>query len=229
MSAPDERQNTKESQPSYDQYYFDHYGSDAGVPYGRIEPWLSMFGGVAENIVMHIHPQSVLDVGCAKGLLVEALRDRGVEASGVDISEYAISQVRDDMQSFCWVGSALAPFPMNYDLLVCIEVLEHLPKSDAQLAVANLCRHGHDILFSSSPDDFSELTHLNVQPVEYWSELFAYQGFYRDVDFDASFIAEHAVRYRKAINPIPVVVRGYDRKFWLLSRDAHATEVKGEA
>ena len=73
MSTPDEFQNTKESQPFYDQYYFDPYSSGVNVPYGRTEPWLSVFGNVADNIVEPIQSQSVLDVGCAKGLLVEAM------------------------------------------------------------------------------------------------------------------------------------------------------------
>ncbi len=37
-------------------------------------------------------PKKVLDVGCAKGFLVEAVRPRGVEAFGNDISEYAMGE-----------------------------------------------------------------------------------------------------------------------------------------
>ena len=35
------------------------------------------------------------------GMLVEALIDRGVEAWGVDISDYAISCVRRDIARYC--------------------------------------------------------------------------------------------------------------------------------
>ena len=69
MSTSDERQSTQEDGgacppyelaksgeflPSYDQYYFDHYSSGVNVPYGRTEPWLSVFENVADNIVQHI-------------------------------------------------------------------------------------------------------------------------------------------------------------------------------
>ena len=40
-------------------------------------------------------PARLLDAGCAIGLLVETLRDRGVDARGVDISDYAIGRVPD--------------------------------------------------------------------------------------------------------------------------------------
>lgn len=194
----------------FDEYYFRR---GCGIPYRREPRWLEFFSGVAEHIVRRLAPRTALDAGCAMGFLVEALRDRGVDAEGVDISEYAIGQVREDIKPFCRVGSILAPFPRRYDLIVCIEVLEHLPAAEAEPAIANLCRSSDDILFSSSPSDYAEQTHFNVQPAEYWAELFARQGFVRDVDFDASFITNWAVRFRRSAEPLPRVVRDYERRF----------------
>ena len=42
------------------------------------------------------------------------------------------------------------------DLIVCIEVLEHMPADEAEAAIANICGQTADILFSSSPLDFRE-------------------------------------------------------------------------
>jgi hypothetical protein len=117
------------------------------------------------------------------------------------------------------VGLVTDPFPQKYDLVTCIEVLEHLPLVESELAVENLCRHTDDILFSSTPFDYKEATHFNVQPPEYWGELFARQGFFRDVDFDASFITPWAVRFRRRKDPLHRIVREYERKFWLLWRE----------
>jgi hypothetical protein len=190
-----------------------YYRCGCGLPYRREPRWLDFFSGVAEQIVRRLAPQTALDAGCAMGFLVEALRDRGVEAEGIDVSEYAISQVREDVKPFCRVGSLLEPFPRRYDLIVCIEVLEHLPAAEAEPAITNLCCLCDDILFSSSPSDYAEQTHFNVQPAEYWAELFARQGFVRDVDFDASFITAWAVRFRRSTEPLPRVVRDYERRF----------------
>jgi 2-polyprenyl-3-methyl-5-hydroxy-6-metoxy-1,4-benzoquinol methylase len=45
----------------------------------------------AEFILEKFHPKTVLDVGCAYGELVKGLVDMGVDAYGVDGSEYAIN------------------------------------------------------------------------------------------------------------------------------------------
>lgn len=214
----------------FDAYYF---AIGCGRPYQRDEQWLKFFGEIAERIVGEIRPGSVLDAGCAWGFLVEALRQRGVEAYGIDLSEYAIQNVHPQVRPYCWVGSVVDPLPRDYDLIVCIEVLEHLPKAQSEQALANLCAHSPDVLFSSTPFDYKEATHFNVQPPEYWAELFARQGFWRDFDFDAAFITPWAGRYRRRSEPLARLVREYERKFFLLWKEnadlrSLAVEMRGE-
>jgi SAM-dependent methyltransferase len=174
---------------------------------------------MADRIVSDIGPGSVLDAGCAMGFLVEKLRERGVEAFGVDISEYAIGQAHPDIRPYCWVGSAAAPLPRRYDLIVSIEVLEHMPQDEAERALANVCQYTDDILFSSTPLDYKEASHLNVHSPEYWATLFARQGFFRDVDFDAAFITPWAARFRRRNDPAPRLISDYERRFWLLWKE----------
>ena len=118
----------------FDENYF---ATSCGEPYERSEVWLNLFSSFAERIQKEINPSSVLDAGCAMGFLVEKLREREIEAWGVDISEFAIGEVEPGVKEFCWVGSVTEPFPRRYDLIVSIEVLEHLPPEDAETAVAN--------------------------------------------------------------------------------------------
>ena len=201
----------------YDAYYYAH---GCGNPYQRDDMWLNFFAGIAGRLIDDIAPTTVLDAGCAMGFLVEKLRARGVQAFGIDISEYAIQNVHPDSQDYCWVGSIIDPFPQQYDLIVSIEVLEHLPPEQAQPAISNLCAHSDDIIFSSTPLDYTEPTHLNVQPPEYWAKLFAQQGFYRDMDFDASFLTPWAARFRRRdIRPWRLVTE-YERKLWHLSQES---------
>jgi SAM-dependent methyltransferase len=211
----------------YDAYYYAH---DCGQPYQRNSDWLGLFDGFAMRIVSDIKPKSVLDAGCAMGFLVEMLRQRGVEAWGIDISEYAIQNVHPDIRPYCQVSSILDPFPHSrYDLIVCIEILEHLPPQDAESAITNLCRHSDDILFSSTPYDYKEATHFNVQPPEYWAENFARQGFFRDVDFDAAFITPWAVRFTRRDVPLVRLVRDYERRFmplWKENADLRRTTLE---
>jgi hypothetical protein len=208
--------NIPNSGEVYDQFYYAH---GCGLPYGRTEHYLRFFDHVAERIQTDIQPATVLDAGCAMGMLVECLRNRKVQAWGIDHSEYAIQNAHPDVKPYLWVGSICDPFPQKYNLIVSIEVFEHLLPAQAERAAEVLCQHSDDILFSSTPYDYVEATHLNVQPPEYWAELFARHGFVRDVDFDAGFITPWAVRFRRNPEPLPRLLRGYERKFWLLWKE----------
>ncbi|MFZ5808954.1 MAG: methyltransferase domain-containing protein [Chloroflexota bacterium] len=197
----------------FDEYYFQH---NCGEPYRRDEIWLRQFEGIAHKIVADFAPKTALDAGCAFGFLVESLRKRGVEAFGVDISEYAIGNVHESVKPYCWVGSVTEPFPQHYDLITCIEVLEHLPKPEAEKAIQNLCAHTSVVIFSSTPYDYKEATHINVQPVEYWVEQFSRHQFYRDMDADVSYITKWAVKFVKCDKTTSQLIRDYERKFWRL-------------
>ena len=205
---------------SFDRYYYEHC---CGDPYYRSEPLMRFFDGVAERIIADIRPSTVLDAGCAIGLLVESLRTRGVDASGIDLSSYAIGQVHESVRAYCRHGSIADELPQRYDLVVSIEVMEHMPPREAEAAIANVCRHTDDVLFSSTPSDYKEPTHVNVHPPEYWAAEFGRHGFYRDVDFDGSIITPWTVRFRRSTDPFHRIVRGYERRFWELVLERNDT------
>ena len=222
----DRRLNAISVSEPYDRTYF---AEGCGRPYQRDEYWLSWFGRIADRIVREIGPASVLDAGCAMGMLVEALRDRGVEAFGLDVSDFALSQVRDDIKPYCWRGSITDPLPRRYDLILCVEVLEHLQPDDAERAAANLTQHSDDLLFSSTSEDFKEATHVNVREPEYWVEMFARHDFYRDVDYDAAYLAGWAIRLRRRRDPAARQVANYERLITRLRNENRSLrELAGE-
>src|SRR5438045_3424894 len=121
----------------YNESYYRMYCGH--IAYERSEHWLSFFGRIADRLIEDFAPTTVLDVGCAMGFLVEALRDRGIAAYGVDVSEYAISRVREDIRPFCSVAALPdqlpAGLPNRFDVVTCIEVFEHLPAEDIDEAL----------------------------------------------------------------------------------------------
>lgn len=203
--------------PEYGAYYYRH---DCGVPYERNEHWLRFFGEVADGIVRDLHPASFLDAGCAMGFLVEAMRERGVDAHGIDVSEYAISKVDPSVADRCRVGSLAEPLERRYDLIACIEVLEHIPPAEAGRAIANLCAATDRLLLSTTPTDFAEATHVNVQPPEAWAAALANEGFMRDLERDFSYITPWAALYTRVEEPLPETVRRYDRAWWRSRKEA---------
>jgi len=200
----------------FDEYYYSH---DCGNPCRRDETWLTFFDQIAKRIIEQFEPKTVLDAGCAWGFLVEAFRKHRVEAFGVDISEYAIQNIHPDIKPYCWMGSLTDPLFREYDLITCIEVLEHMPLREAETAIENLCSHTNVIVFSSTPFDYKEATHVNVHDPEYWAEQFARYGFYRDMEADMSFITAWAVSYVKEKRTNFKLVREYERKFWQLKKE----------
>jgi SAM-dependent methyltransferase len=202
----------------YGAYYYRH---DCGIPYERNEHWLNFFGEIAERIFNTLHPTSVLDAGCAMGFLVEALHDRGVDAWGIDVSEFAISKAHESIADRCRVASLVEPLERRFDLITCIEVLEHIPPEETDRVIANLCQATDTLLLSTSPLDFSEATHLNVQPPEFWAAALAREGFLRDLDQDVSYLTPWAAVYRRQEEPLFETVRRYDRALWRQRHEAH--------
>jgi SAM-dependent methyltransferase len=210
----DEGANQRLSATRFDHYYYAH---DCGIPYERNDHWLSFFGQVADGIVGQIAPTSVLDVGCAMGFLVEALRQRGVAAWGIDLSDYAIAKVDPSVTDFCSTGSAAEPlpdgFPESFDLVTCIEVVEHIDAALADEVVTNLCRWGRRVLISSSSTDYGEPTHVNVHPPAHWAARFASNRMLRTFDVDVSFLTAWATLFEHTIVAIPAVVARYEREY----------------
>jgi SAM-dependent methyltransferase len=178
-----------------EEYYRFHLGPES---YDRSNVGLvNFFAVVADQIIRSLQPRTVLDAGCAMGFLVEALWDRGIEARGVDISEYAIARVRRDIRPYCRVASLTEPIDGTYDLIVCIEVLEHMPTADALQAIDRLTAATDSILFSSSATDMEESTHVNVRQPIWWLDQFQQRGFVPDLMFDAGFVTPQAMLIRR--------------------------------
>lgn len=176
-------------------YYASHLGTE---PYVAGSPvWTAFYDRIADEIVRTLTPKRVFDAGCAIGFLVAALRDRNIECYGRDISEYAIPQVRSDVREFCSVGSIADPIEGQFDLILCIEVLEHMPEEEALKAIAQMAKASSQVLFSSTPNDFDEPTHINVRPIKYWIKAFCDAGLNPVFAYDASFLIPHAMLFRK--------------------------------
>jgi hypothetical protein len=176
-------------------YYASHCGP---IPYDRSQPlWAEFFGNIADELVRTFRPRRAFDAGCALGFLVEALWDRGVTAYGRDISKYAISNARFDIRQYCSVGSLAQPIEGPFDLITCIEVVEHMTEEEGRTAIANMTAAADRIVFSSSPTDLTEPTHINVKPPIYWIQAFAAHDFAPLIETTLFSITPYALAFER--------------------------------
>jgi hypothetical protein len=81
----------------------------------------------------------------------------------VDLSSFAIESVPEAIKPYVREGSIAEPFGERFALITCIEVLEHMQPEDADRAIANIAAYNDEVLFSSTPFDYKEPTHVNVR------------------------------------------------------------------
>lgn len=81
---------------------------------------------------------SVLDAGCGEGSLLRAIKNRfpGVELHGVDYSKQAIeaSKQEDLGINFILMDLTRQSLPRRFDLITCVDVLEHIENDQAVLS-----------------------------------------------------------------------------------------------
>jgi ubiquinone/menaquinone biosynthesis C-methylase UbiE len=87
---------------------------------------------------------SILDVGCAKGFMINDFRLLMPKArlAGVDVSEYAIMNALEDVKPLVRVGNAKAlPFPdKSFDLVLAINTIHNLNYQDCKQSLREIQR-----------------------------------------------------------------------------------------
>lgn len=128
------------------EFYNDSYGCD-----WEITPYTQM-----ANILGNIFsPKRHLDIGCGKGLLVQALRNLDYQSYGIDFSQALINQADKSIQDYLitvsaenWLQKAALE---TTDLITFTEVFEHLPISILEQNLKNLAELYNGKLFLTIP------------------------------------------------------------------------------
>ncbi|MCX7896633.1 MAG: bifunctional 2-polyprenyl-6-hydroxyphenol methylase/3-demethylubiquinol 3-O-methyltransferase UbiG [Rhodocyclaceae bacterium] len=137
--------------------------------------------------------KDVLDVGCGGGLLAEALARLGARVTGIDLSEKALGVARlHRLESGLTIDYRLisaealaAETPAAFDIVACLELLEHVPDPAATVAAcAQLVKPGGQVFFST----------LNRNPKAY---LFAIIG----AEYLLRLLPKGTHEYAKFIRP----------------------------
>lgn len=128
---------------------FDYWDGDRKICYGGYRYMEGRWEKVARAMVEHygIKPgDKILDVGCGKGFLLYDFTKvvPGLELHGIDISEYAIENAKEEIKACLQIGNATSlPFPDNYfDFVFSITTLHNLHCYDLDKALREIERVG---------------------------------------------------------------------------------------
>jgi 2-polyprenyl-6-hydroxyphenyl methylase/3-demethylubiquinone-9 3-methyltransferase len=100
----------------------------------------------------------VLDVGCGGGVLAEAMTRAGARVTGIDLAEkpLRVAQLHRLESGLAIEYVLVSPEslaerePGRYDVVTCMEVLEHVPDPASTVrACARLARAGGDVFFAT--------------------------------------------------------------------------------
>ena len=100
----------------------------------------------------------VLDVGCGGGILTEAMARRGARVTGIDLSDKALNvaqlHLHESKLSIEYLETSVEDYAAshagNFDLVTCMELLEHVPEPASMVAAcARLVRPGGQVFFST--------------------------------------------------------------------------------
>ena len=121
----------------------------------------------------------VLDVGCGGGLLAESLARAGAQVTAIDLAPSMVETARlhaldsgphDRLPRRSRRTAAEQP-PAKFDVVTCMEMLEHVPDPAATVAVlGKLVRPGGDVFISTINRNFKSFV-LAIVGAEYVANL----------------------------------------------------------
>lgn len=132
--------------------------------------------------------QNVLEVGCGYSGLVERFLDDGFNYTGLDISNYITEELSQKYPHVTFVQHDIQlplPWENKFDLILGLEVLEHVGNPEAALKNLTGALTNGGVLIASVPNPESRIpftdfrrdpTHVSVLGQDAWVSLFGQAG-----------------------------------------------------
>lgn len=131
----------------------------------------------------------ILDFGCAKGYLTKAFRCLDFDTYGVDISDYAISNVDKDMEMYCKLIKDVSEIKelfeiKKFDWIISKDVFEHIPEKQLPVTLKELSSITKKmfLVIPLGKDDTSgkflvpaydqDITHCTAKTDNWWRDIF---------------------------------------------------------
>lgn len=148
---------------------------------------------LAQWFAAHHAGEMILDVGCGPGIYVQAMRQRGLDAFGVDSDPRLIETEylwrSDIVRGEGVVGGPVREYLSRFHVVLSLEVGEHISAEDAG-AYLDYLTQGEPaaIYFSAARPGQGGSGHVNCQIKAYWLRLFCARGYYFHPEATEAFL-----------------------------------------
>jgi len=155
------------------EYYKEHYTGDFGIDGDTYRNQM-----IAKALLFKkaFNPRSSLELGCANGIAVEALRNLGVEAYGIDLAK----DILPDKPYYFAGNVANIEWPIT-ELVHSSDILEHLTDKEIDI-VLDKCSVTQNMFhsISTSFDEYGDITwlkdmdkgHIAMHSPSWWLKKF---------------------------------------------------------
>lgn len=127
----------------------------------------------ANAVLSEYSPASIIELGCGTGRLLYPYQEEELEVRGVELSSIAQKVSRLSSNHFEEYDLTDPYYPeREYDIVLCIEVLEHLPESAADTIVDSICRSAPVAIITAATPGQGGTHHVNEKPHNYWINKF---------------------------------------------------------
>ena len=173
---------------------------------------------------------NVLEYGCANGFLVKCLKDFGVNAYGIDISNYAISNCPVDISrnvsviTHNDVNKAIKKTTFKkkkFDWVISKDVMEHIKPSDLNIIIKQISKITKKMFVIVPLGDNNryrikqyhlDKTHIVIKNEKWWINLFKKNNFdIEDVSYKVDGIKDKWYKYNKYGNGFFQLISNYKK------------------
>ena len=192
----------------YDELYYIH-GVTSGKSLYENYRWLPQLSlPMVQRMADYLgikKDDDILDYGCATGFIVKAFRELGYQASGIDVSEWAIANCDPAVPNFLVCGG-LESYPLAvYDWIIAKDVLEHVP--ECEKAINLLMERAKVGVFAVVPlsvidgqpyvvsDYEKDVTHIHRLSLATWAKMFTRPGWSVEATYRVSGIKDNYAQF----------------------------------